>query len=34
MKTFSPTPENINREWFVVDASDLVLGRLATQITH
>ena len=34
MKTFSPTPKDINREWYVVDASDKVLGRLATQIAH
>ncbi len=34
MKTFSPTPSDINREWFIVDAEDKVLGRLATQIAH
>jgi len=34
MKTFSPTPKDINREWFVVDAQDQVLGRLASQIAH
>ena len=34
MKTFSPTPKDINREWFVVDAQDKVLGRLAAQIAH
>ncbi len=34
MKTFSPTPADINREWFIVDAEDKVLGRLATQIAH
>ena len=34
MKTFSPTPQTINREWFMVDARDKVLGRLATQIAH
>ena len=34
MKTFSPTPKDINREWFVVDAEDKILGRLATQIAH
>lgn len=32
MKTFSPKPGDIKREWFVVDATDKVLGRLATQI--
>lgn len=34
MKTFSPTPKDINREWFVVDAQDKVLGRLASQLAH
>lgn len=32
MKTYSPKPEDANREWFVVDATDKVLGRLATEI--
>ena len=34
MKTFSPTPKDINRQWFVVDAQDQVLGRMASQIAH
>ncbi|MCF6218608.1 MAG: 50S ribosomal protein L13 [Gammaproteobacteria bacterium] len=34
MKTFSATPETIQRDWFVVDASDKILGRLATEIAH
>jgi len=34
MKTFSPTPEDINREWRLVDAENQVLGRLAAQIAH
>ena len=34
MKTFSPTPKDIDRQWFVVDAQDQVLGRLASQIAH
>jgi large subunit ribosomal protein L13 len=32
MKTFSAKPREIGRHWFVVDASDQVLGRLATKI--
>ena len=32
MKTYSAKPADVIREWFVVDASDKVLGRLATQI--
>ena len=32
MKTYSPTPKDLNREWLVVDATDKVLGRLATEI--
>ncbi len=34
MKTFSPTSKDIQHEWFVVDAADKVLGRLASQIAH
>ncbi len=32
MKTFSAKPQDITREWFVVDATNKVLGRLAAQI--
>ena len=32
MKTFSAKPQEVQRDWFVVDASDKVLGRLAAQI--
>ena len=32
IKTYTPKPEDIQREWFVVDAKDQTLGRLATQI--
>ena len=32
MKTFSAKPAEVKRDWFVIDASDKVLGRLATQI--
>ena len=32
MKTYSPKPEDISRDWFVVDADDKILGRLATAI--
>src|SRR5690554_4308426 len=32
MKTFSAKAETVNREWFVVDASDKVLGRIAADI--
>ncbi len=34
MKTFSPKPGDIQRDWFVVDADSKILGRLATQIAH
>ena len=32
MKTFSAKKEEIERKWYVVDAEDLVLGRLASQV--
>ncbi len=30
MRTFSPKPADITRTWHVIDAQDVVLGRLAT----
>ncbi len=32
MKTYSARPAEIEKTWFVVDAEDVVLGRLASQI--
>ncbi len=32
MKTFSLRKEDVNKEWFIVDAQDVVLGRLAAII--
>jgi large subunit ribosomal protein L13 len=32
MKTYSPKPEHIVRRWYVIDASGLVLGRLASEV--
>lgn len=32
MKTFSAKPETVKRDWFVIDAENKVLGRLATEI--
>lgn len=34
MKTFSAKPHEVKRDWFVVDATDKVLGRLATVIAR
>ncbi|MCL6261874.1 MULTISPECIES: 50S ribosomal protein L13 [Craterilacuibacter] len=34
MKTFSAKPHEVKREWYVVDASDKVLGRVAAAIAH
>ena len=33
-KTFSAKPQTVKRDWFIVDAQDVVLGRLATQIAN
>ncbi|HEY8663947.1 MAG TPA: 50S ribosomal protein L13, partial [Propionibacteriaceae bacterium] len=30
MSTYSPKPGEITRNWHVIDAQDIVLGRLAT----
>lgn len=32
VRTFSPKADDIKRQWHVVDASDVVLGRLASQV--
>jgi large subunit ribosomal protein L13 len=34
MKTFSATPNDIEQEWFIVDADGMVLGRLATEVAR
>jgi large subunit ribosomal protein L13 len=34
MKTFSAKSHEVKRDWFVVDGTDLVLGRLAAAIAH
>ena len=31
MRTYSPKPGEVTRQWHVIDATDVVLGRLATQ---
>lgn len=32
MKTFSAKPHEVKREWFVIDAQDKVLGRVAAEV--
>jgi large subunit ribosomal protein L13 len=34
MKTYSAKAADVQRDWFVVDASDKTLGRLASEIAH
>ena len=34
MKTFSAKPAEVKRNWYLVDASDKTLGRLATEIAR
>jgi len=34
MKTISIRSQDARHDWFVVDATDQVLGRLATQVAH
>jgi large subunit ribosomal protein L13 len=34
MKTFSARPQNVKRDWYVIDAENMVLGRLATEIAR
>ena len=32
MKTFTPKPADLTHDWYIIDATDVVLGRLATQV--
>ena len=34
MRTYSPKPGDIQREWHVIDASDVILGKLAVQAAN
>ncbi len=34
MKTYTPTPRDIERRWYVVDADGAVLGRLASEVAQ
>jgi large subunit ribosomal protein L13 len=34
MKTFTAKAETVKRNWYVVDASDKILGRLATELAR
>jgi large subunit ribosomal protein L13 len=34
VRTYSPKPADITREWHVIDATDVVLGRLAVQAAN
>ena len=32
MKTFTPKPADLTHDWYIIDATDVVLGRLAFQV--
>jgi large subunit ribosomal protein L13 len=34
MKTFSAKPHEVKHDWFVIDADNLVLGRVATEVAR
>ena len=34
MKTYSARPDQVKRNWFVVDAAGQTLGRISTEIAH
>ena len=34
MRTYSPKPGDVQRQWYVIDAEDVVLGRLASQVAQ
>jgi large subunit ribosomal protein L13 len=34
VRTFSPKPSDVTKAWHVIDAEDMVLGRLATEVAR
>ena len=34
MRTYSPKPGDVQRQWLIIDAQDVVLGRLASQAAN
>ena len=34
MKTFTAKPQAVEHQWFIIDANNLVLGRLASEIAR
>ena len=34
MSTFMAKPEDVERKWYVIDATDATLGRLATEVAN
>ena len=32
MRTYAPKPEDLHRDWYVIDAEGAVLGRVATEV--
>jgi large subunit ribosomal protein L13 len=34
LKTYSPKPADVERKWYIVDAQDAVLGRLAVKVAN
>jgi large subunit ribosomal protein L13 len=32
VRTYTPKPGDVEKNWYVIDATDVVLGRLATQV--
>lgn len=34
MRTYQPKPADVQRTWHVIDATDVVLGRLASQVAQ
>ena len=34
MKSYMPKKETVERKWYVIDATDVTLGRLASKVAH
>ncbi|MBB2909466.1 large subunit ribosomal protein L13 [Streptosporangium becharense] len=34
MRTYTPKPAEVERQWYIIDATDIVLGRLASHVAN
>ena len=34
MRTYNPTKDDVSHQWYIVDAQDKILGRVASKVSH